>query len=83
MYATLALVLVSAISFGVYFLVNQSKQNDANKSQVAQLTETQLNNSTNSENINAPIISNTNIDTPTPIPTPDKAQLQKVVTSIH
>jgi len=41
MYATLALVLVSAIGLGIYFMMNQSKQIDSNKSQVTKITETQ------------------------------------------
>ena len=50
MYATLALVLISAIGLGVYFLTNQSKQNDLNKNEVAQITKTQpKNNPSNSE----------------------------------
>lgn len=82
MYATLALVLVSAIGLGVYFFANQQKPTDSNRNQVAQLTEKQTKgNLTNSENVNANLTSNSNIaeSTPTPIPTPDKAQLQKVL----
>jgi serine/threonine-protein kinase len=71
MYATLAIVLIGAIGFGVYFLTNQSKQNDSNKSEVSQLTETQPNNnSANPENVNAAIISNTNVAAPVPTLTP-------------
>ncbi len=79
-YATLAAVLVGAIGFGVYFLLNQPKQNNSNKSEVAQVSATQPNNnSANSESVNAPIISNENTFTPTPIPTPDKVQSQKTM----
>ena len=46
-YATLAPVLVGVIGLGVYFLSNQSQQNDANKNEVAQISATQpSNNST-------------------------------------
>jgi len=84
MYATLSLVLVGAIGLGVYFFANQSKQNDSNKSAIAQVTQTQSsNNSTNSKNENASVVPNinlnTNIVTPTPNPTPDKAQLQQIM----
>ncbi len=80
MYAMLALVLVSAIGVGVYFWENQSKQDDSNKSRAVQTSPTQpSNNSANSENINASIVSNTNITTPTPIPTLNKAQLQRTI----
>jgi len=49
MYATLALVLVSAISSGVYLLTNQSEQFDSSKSESAQLNKAQPNrNSANS-----------------------------------
>jgi serine/threonine protein kinase len=69
MYATLALVLVSAISFGVYFLTNQTKQLVANTNEVAQILPTQTNkDSANSGNANVPIISNANINTPIPTP---------------
>jgi serine/threonine protein kinase len=79
-YATIAFVLVSAISVGVYFWENQSKQDDSNKSRAVQTSPTQpSNNSANSENINASIVSNTNITTPTPISTPNKAQLQRTI----
>ncbi len=75
MYATLALVLVGAVGLGVYFFANQSKQNDSNKSAIAQITQTQSsNNSTNSKNENASVVPNTNLNTnivtPTPNPTP-------------
>ncbi len=75
MYVTLALVLLGAIGFGVYFSANQWKRIDSNKSEVSQLTETQpSNNSANPENVNSAIISNTNVATPiltlTPTPTP-------------
>ncbi len=71
MYATLAIVLVGAIGLGIYFLANQSKQNDLNKNEVAQVSAIQANdNFANSENVNASVNSNINIDTPTPIPTP-------------
>ncbi len=82
MYATLALVLVGAIGLGIYFLANQSTQNNSNKNEITQLSATQSNNnSSNSENTNALVVSNVNTDvlTPTPTPTPDKAQLQKIV----
>jgi hypothetical protein len=64
----------------VYFWENQSKQDDSNKSRAVQTSPTQpSNNSANSENINASIVSNTNITTPTPISTPNKAQLQRTI----
>jgi len=64
MYATLALVLIGAIGFGVYFSVNQSKS-DSSKNQVTQLAETQTNNNlTNSGTVNnlnlSNLITNTN-----------------------
>jgi serine/threonine protein kinase len=65
MYATLTLVLVSAIGFGVYSLLNPSKQTDSNKNEVAQSTETKSNILEKSESINA--VTNTN--SPTSLPT--------------
>lgn len=82
MYATVALVLVSAIGLGVYFLANQSKQTNSNKNQIAQVSETQQSNhSANSEGVSALVNSNIDAQIPTPIPTPDKAQLQKILNS--
>lgn len=75
MYATLGLVLVSAIGFGIYFLANQSKQNNSDKNEVAQVSATQTNTPVNAANIRVAIVPNTTV--PTPIPTPDKAQLQR------
>lgn len=78
MYTTLALVLVGAIGLGIYFLENQSKQIDSNKNEVAKVNEIQANNGdSNSENVH--LATNANAETPTPISTPDKAQLQSVM----
>jgi hypothetical protein len=79
MYGMLALVLVSAIGLGFYFLVNQSKQNNSNKNEVIQVSAIQPNNkSTDSENVNVASISNTNIATPTPIPTVSPTSVMNV-----
>ncbi|MBA4122703.1 MAG: serine/threonine protein kinase [Acidobacteria bacterium] len=75
MYATLALILVGAIGLSVYFLTNQSKQNDSNqtesnKNEVAQVLSTQPNNvSVAIENANTGINANMVLDTSTPTPT--------------
>jgi hypothetical protein len=80
MYATLVLVLISAIGLGVYFLANQPKQNNLGKSEVRQVSATQIdNNFANFESIKVPINSNTNIVAPTPIPTISKSQIQRQI----
>ena len=80
MYATLGVVWLASIGLGIYFLANQAKQNDSNKNEIAQGSTTQTNkNSAIAESVNLPRNSNVNFETPTPIPTPDKAQLQKTI----
>ena len=54
MYTTLALVLISAIGFIVYFLANQSKQNDSNKNEIAQDSATKPNNNSANPTTNSP-----------------------------
>lgn len=81
MYATMTLVSVCIIGFGIYFFT-QIKKPDSENNLLTQTTNSAINRSaTNSENINSTVSSNTNanIETPTPIPTPNKAQLQKLV----
>ena len=80
-YVALAFILISAIVLGVYFLLRQSEQNDTNNYKATNVTQPSLNNnSTTSENVNATTVSNSNnLPTATPIPTPDKAQLQTVI----
>ncbi|MGI8641252.1 MAG: serine/threonine protein kinase [Pyrinomonadaceae bacterium] len=79
LYSVISLAVISAIGLSIYFLTNQSKQNTSNKSEMAQLNETQAsNNDSNSEDVT--VATNTNVEeTPTPIPTPDKVQLQTVI----
>lgn len=82
MYATLGLVLVGAIGLGFYFLVNQPKQNNSNRNEIAQILPIQSsNNSVNVENTNTATNANIVLDTPTPIPALNKTQVQKIVNS--
>jgi serine/threonine protein kinase len=82
-YATLALILVVAVGLGIYFLANQSKQSDSNKNEITQVSATQtITNYSNSENVSPAAISNIDAVIPTPIPTPNKAQLQRSIKSL-
>ncbi len=78
LYSLVSLLLIGALSLGVYFLSNQSRQTDSSKNEVAQVMPSQPNNNSvyveNANTTNANIV----LDTPTPVPTPDKAQLQQV-----
>lgn len=84
-YVTLTLVLICTISFGAYFLMNQSNRNDSNrndskKNELAQISGLQpSNNSTNYESINAGMNSIANMSTPTPMPTINKIDAQKMM----
>ncbi|MCY7345379.1 MAG: serine/threonine protein kinase [Pyrinomonadaceae bacterium] len=51
MFATLGLILVGAISLGIYFLTNQSKQPDSNKNHDKQSIEIQSNKNTASNKL--------------------------------
>ncbi len=76
-YATLAFVLVGVVGLGVYFLANQLKQNDSNKSEMVQSTETQIsNNLTNFENVNVMTNSNRTVNI-TPIPSSNPTVIPK------
>lgn len=79
MYGAAALILVSAIGFGIYFFANQSDHNSSNKIETSRLSKQQSNNISNSQNTDS--ISNMAIDVATPIATPDKAQLEAIVNS--
>lgn len=63
----LSLILIAVIGFGIYFIMNQSKQNNSSKNEITQIPATQPNNnSVNSENVNKPVITNLNVNTSTP-----------------
>ncbi len=72
-------LLLGSIGLGIYL----SKNSDSSKKDAANVTQTPLNNNSSiSTNANLPniVVSNINAETPTPIPAPDKPQVQRTIT---
>ena len=76
-YGVIAVILVSVFGLGLYFFTSLTKQSRLDKAKISKtLQPTPV---SNLESDGKQIDSTVDLESPTPIPTPDKSQLQKLI----